>query len=193
MQPTRIIQLKMHAPLPSVLLRLFQKGVQTKVVLGISLMELLTKELCLSDEGIELIQTIFWNGKPVDDLEDCSIAENGILALSAALPGLVGACMRRGGAWAPLRDSISHQQTVADQAASHGLITIKLFNFMLQEVGPLLLKRGVVIDSSRFNQILEDETFQNNVITMEVNGIETNIEQAKQQSENSGTTLLQIK
>ncbi|NNK94458.1 MAG: hypothetical protein HKP41_08930 [Desulfobacterales bacterium] len=152
------------SPLPARLLRIFQKGAQVEVELGSDLLTLLTSELRLSKQGIEKIQTIFWQGKPVDDLAQCVTTENGELALSAALPGLVGACLRRGGVWSALRDSISHQGKRISERGKRGLITIKLFNFMLQEVGPLLLNRGVIVTKDAFVELCNSTLLWDQVI-----------------------------
>jgi hypothetical protein len=142
--------------LPSSLLRLFQKGLEIEVDLGTDLVTLLRSDLCLTEEGIDRIQTIFWQGKPVDDLHNCRTVQGGILALSAALPGLVGACLRRGGAWAPLRSSITHDQGEAEESPSTGTIIVKLFNFMLREVGPMLLARGIILNGKELSVLLTD-------------------------------------
>ena len=134
--------------LPPALVGLFQKGLKVEVELGTDLITLLHNDLCLSDEGIDRIQTIFWQGQPVDDLQNCLTVEGGVLALSAALPGLVGACLRRGGAWARLRSSITHSQEETHEEHRRGWITVKLFNFMLREIGPILLERGVLMDKT---------------------------------------------
>lgn len=138
------LHLTVKSPLPKALLRPFQKGVGIEVKVGDDLLQLLTEDLCLSDEGIAKIQTIFWQGKPVDDISACTVRHGGVLALSAALPGLVGACLRRDGFWSGLRDSISHEDEEEMKGISHGVITVKLFNFMLAEVGPLLLERNSI-------------------------------------------------
>lgn len=150
------LSLTLEGPLPKPLLRPFQKGVGIEVKLGVDLLHLLTEDLCLTDEGIAKIQTIFWQGKPVDDITTCKVRNGGVLALSAALPGLVGACLRRDGFWSALRDSISHQDEDDLSEASHGIISVKLFNFMLAEVGPLLLERGVLVDKVDAAAIMAD-------------------------------------
>jgi hypothetical protein len=153
------IDIRITPPLPSPLLNLFQRGVLVEVELGFDVLSLLRGEFCLSEDGIAKIQTIFWQGKPVDDLSGCHISDGGILALSAALPGLVGACLRRDGAWAALRDSISHSGEAVIGDKQRGFITVRLFNFMMREVGPLLLARGVVCESERFVDVLDNPEF----------------------------------
>jgi len=158
------IQFEVSYPLPARLLRIFQKGVQVEVELGLDLLTLLTSELCLSEQGIEKIQTIFWQGKPVDDLAQCITTERGELALSAALPGLVGACLRRGGIWSALRDSISHQEEIISERGKRGLISIKLFNFMLHEVGSILLSRGVIVIKESLVELCKSDLFWDQVV-----------------------------
>ena len=164
------VQFEVSHPLPARLLRIFQKGVQIEVELGSDLLTFLTSELGLSKQGIEKIQTIFWQGKPVDDLVQCVTTENGELALSAALPGLVGACLRRGGAWSALRDSISHQGERLSEQNKRGLITIRLFNFMLQEVGPLLLSRGIIVTKEAFVELCNSSFFSDKVVRITCQG-----------------------
>jgi hypothetical protein len=55
-----------------------------------------------------------------------------------------------------MRDSITHQDEGYVQTSSRGVITIKLFNFMLAEVGPLLLKRGIRLDVTGLASLLND-------------------------------------
>ena len=152
------LRLKIREPLPPAILRPFQRGAQVEVEVGGDLLSLLTDDLCLTEEGIAKIQTIFWQSKPVDDIEGCVVRAGGVLALSAALPGLVGAVLRRDGFWSALRDSITHQDEGAGQTTSRGIITIKLFNFMLDEVGPLLLKRGIRLDVADLAALLNDQS-----------------------------------
>ena len=171
------LHLLYDSQIPTLLLRPFQKGVQMEVEVGNDLMTLLTEDLCLSEEGIAKIQTIFWQSKPVDDVAACIIHNDGVLALSAALPGLVGACLRRGGAWSALRDSISHQYDGAENGKRRGIITVKLFNFMLTEVGPLLLQRGILIDTAQIKDILAEPSVRTNLNQIQLTDREIEIEE----------------
>ena len=152
------LHLTFRQPLPTALLRPFQKGAQVEVRVGGDLLSLLTDDLSLTEEGIAKIQTIFWQSKPVDDIAGCVVRDGGVLALSAALPGLVGAVLRRDGFWSAMRYSITHRDEGAASTASRGVITIKLFNFMLTEVGPLLLKHGIRLDVADLAGLLNDSS-----------------------------------
>jgi len=66
--------------------------------------EFLRGRLGLSADEIERrVSTVCLDGHPVDDLDDCLLGDGSRLALSGALPGLAGACLRRGGALASMR------------------------------------------------------------------------------------------
>ena len=186
------LHLTVKSPLPKALLRPFQKGVGIEVKVGDDLLHLLTEDLCLTDDGIAKIQTIFWQGKPVDDIAACTVRHGGVLALSAALPGLVGACLRRDGFWSGLRDSISHEDEGEIKGISHGVITVKLFNFMLAEVGPLLLERGVLVDTADVSAIMANQEVDRTLVkaiegqdTIEHEGLKGLIDLEK-------TTLLRV-
>jgi hypothetical protein len=70
------------------------------------------------------------------------------VALSSALPGLVGATLRRGGFYACLRDSINYRQEDLPVDTRPGTITIKLFNLLMDELGPVFLKKGIIMGRS---------------------------------------------
>jgi len=93
------------------------------------------------------IRTAFLNGKPVDDFSTAIIESGATLALSAAMPGLVGATFRKGGYLAVFRGTITHQRgdTIAEDR--EGVVSIKLFNLLTKEIGLTFLKRGIMVDS----------------------------------------------
>jgi hypothetical protein len=99
------------------------------------------------------IQTIFLNGMPVDNLETAVAKDGDTLALSAAMPGLVGATMRTGGVLACFRDSITHQGNTAEIPLS-GKISVKLFNLLIKDLGPIFLGRGVLVSAENIKNML---------------------------------------
>lgn len=133
-----------------------QSGFQVAVLTGVSLRNLFTYQWGLSEEFIESrISTIFINGRPADDM-DRTVVRNGItLALSSAMPGLVGATMRRGGVIAAFRSGITHRESSADDETGKGTITVKLFNLLIPELGPLFLARGVLVEKKRLPEPLK--------------------------------------
>jgi hypothetical protein len=128
---------------------ILQQGFFIRAQVGCSLNMFLENQMELSPEYIsEKIQTIFLNGRPVDDLNSALIEDGSHLALSAAMPGLVGAAMRRGGVYSSLRNSISYQETHDTCVLHEGSVHVKLFNLLMKDLGPIFLKRGITIPAS---------------------------------------------
>lgn len=122
---------------------LFQKGIRVDIETGCTVRSLLLDQWHLPPEVVtERISTLFLNGKPVDDMDEARVRDGAILALSSAMPGLVGAVMRRGGFYAALRSGITYHETTANVDVRNGSITVKLFNMLIGELGPLFLQRG---------------------------------------------------
>ncbi|HSV97125.1 MAG TPA: hypothetical protein VLM75_09345 [Spirochaetota bacterium] len=136
---------------------LFQEGVAVETDTGISVREFLCASLGIDERYVEeRISTIFLNGKPVDDLDMSIIGDGSVLALSAAMPGLVGATMRRGGYYAAMRTTITHRADENRPALHRGRIRLKLFNMILDEIGPSLLQAGVVVRADSLGRVLEN-------------------------------------
>jgi hypothetical protein len=125
----------------------FQQGLPLLVRVNLSVREIVCVELGIAPDYLETrIQTLFLDGHPVDRLEDI-VGDGAVLALSGALPGLVGATLRRGGRYAPLRAGISHLQegAKAPRLPAPGGITLKLFNQVLDDLCPRLLSQGLTL------------------------------------------------
>lgn len=123
---------------------LLQGGVSVETPTGITVKAFLCGELGVSMEYLDtVIQTIFLDGKAVDDM-DSTLMENGsTLALSAAMPGLLGATLRRGSFYAAMRKEISHQFRQESATSGRGMVKVKVFNLLLKELGRILLTRGI--------------------------------------------------
>lgn len=126
-------------------LLLLQQGVGIRRRVGCSVAVFLRGELGVRQEAIGRIQSIILDGKPVDDIDTALVRDGSTLALSAAMPGLVGATLRRGGAYSSLRSSITHHETQMTCARAEGRVTLKLFNLLMAELGPGLLQEGVLV------------------------------------------------
>ncbi|HVN72772.1 MAG TPA: hypothetical protein VMU10_12190 [Desulfomonilia bacterium] len=128
---------------------ILQQGFLIKADTGCSLSSFLMNRLGLSPDYIrEKIQTIFLDGSPVDDLDSTIIKDGSHLALSAAMPGLVGAAMRRGGFYSTLRNSITYKEAGKQLTLKEGTVHIKLFNLLMTDLGPHLLREGVLVQTS---------------------------------------------
>jgi len=149
------LELRLTAPdLPAVF-ALLQAGVVLEVTVGCSVRELLGRQLGIDDEvQHRRISTIFLNHRVVDDPAGALIGDGDMLALSGAMPGLVGATMRRGGPLAALRDGISHQNPPRPPAVRRGRIRLKLFNLLLPELAPRILRRGILLPAGDCRRLL---------------------------------------
>ena len=119
------------------------------------------KELLCARLGIhaqylaERIQTLFLNAKVVDDVNACIVDAGSTLALSGPLPGLAGATFRRGGFYAALRSQISYDKTTSPPSLpGTGQITLKLFNLVVKELGPVFLQKGILIKGQRLQEFI---------------------------------------
>ena len=134
---------------------LFSKGVIVSGRTGCSLRDFVCEQLGVPEQYLEQrIQTIFLNGKAVDDYQTAIVNDGASLALSAAMPGLVGAVFRRGGFYAGLRNTVTHQNDGSTACAMNGAVTVKLFNLTVKELGPLLLENGVRVHGKDLQGLL---------------------------------------
>ncbi|HUJ90573.1 MAG TPA: hypothetical protein VLX12_10285 [Syntrophorhabdales bacterium] len=127
---------------------LLQQGVKIRRRVGCSVDVFLRKEIEAAPETIEKIQSIMLDGKPVDDIRSSLLLDGSTLALSAAMPGLVGATLRRGGAYSSFRSTITYHQAGKACAPGMGWVSVKIFNLLMIELGPDLLRTGVLLKSS---------------------------------------------
>lgn len=126
-------------------------GFRLKVKTGQSIKEIFCEQLDISDDYFEnRIQTIFLDGKAVDSADTAWVENGSRLALSAAMPGLVGATFRKGGRCATFRGTISYSTSKKSITKGEGEITLKLFNMIAKELGPPLLQKGIIIEGKRF-------------------------------------------
>ena len=154
--PMPHVVLELKAKLFSRFAGLFSKGVVVEGRTGCSLRDFVCERLGISEDYLEQrIQTIFLNGKAVDDYNSAIVNDGASLALSAAMPGLVGAVFRRGGFYAGLRNTVTHQADGSEVCALAGSVTVKLFNLTVKELGPLLLSNGVRVAGKDLQGVLE--------------------------------------
>jgi len=127
--------------------QLLENGFIIKGKVGCSVKEFLCNRMFIEQDYLDnRIQTIFLNGKPVDDINSAIVKDGSSISLSAAMPGLAGATMRRGGTLASMRSGISHVSAETSEDSCEGKVTIKFFNLISKELGPEFLNRGIIID-----------------------------------------------
>jgi len=125
-------------------IRLLSQGFLVDARADCSINDLLGQDLGVDEEYIDRrIQTIFLNGRAVDDIKSARISPESSLALSAAMPGMVGSTFRKAGVFAGMRSQISHDSGTSVDHDGKIKVTIKLFNLVAKELGPGFLQRGV--------------------------------------------------
>ncbi len=189
------VYLQLESDLLSRFAQVFSKGVGISTRTGCSIKDFICEQLGIQEEYLEgRIQTIFLNGKPVDDVDTSVIADGSMLALSAAMPGLVGAIMRRGGYYAAMRNTITHESESSTACAQDGIVTVKLFNLTAKELGPLLLQRGVSLEGSDLKDVLSKfkDDFRRGCKGATLNGEQITIENLIVKLEDKDSIYLQI-
>jgi hypothetical protein len=132
---------------------LLQRGFLVNGAAGCSVRHLLVDRLCLPAEYVDSrVQTVFVNGKAVDDLDGSMVSDGATVALSAAMPGLVGATFRKGGPFAGFRSQVTHACSEKAGACIGGSLTLKLFNIVLHELGPAFLQKGIIVPGAHFRE-----------------------------------------
>ena len=145
-----------NAGLISRFLKLLEHGFRLKIETSLPIRELLCHHFGISEEYVDnRIQTIFLNGRPVDDVDAAWIENGSNLALSAAMPGLVGASFRKGGYYTSLRDTISYTKAKNSIPKSGGEIVLKLFNIVAKELGPEFLEKGIRIEGKVWQNFVQ--------------------------------------
>ena len=135
---------------------LLGRGFAVDVRTGTSVRELLCRQFGIPAAVVEdRIQTVFLDGSAVDDLDAALVAPGATLALSAAMPGLAGATLRRGGFFSAMRSQITHRNPATRQIDDgQAPVTVKLFNLTVPELGPLFLARGIRVRGRDLQEFL---------------------------------------
>jgi hypothetical protein len=131
-----------------------QAGVRVPANVGSTIHCFLTEELALRPQYIEeRIPAIALDGMLVDDPRVVILEEGSQLALSGSLPGLFGASVRRKGFCSSFRTSITHGESAEARSPHPGTIILKLYNLLIEELGPLVLGRGIFEGEGRLTVI----------------------------------------
>jgi hypothetical protein len=137
--------------------RLMAQGFTVDARGGCTIKELLCRQFGIPEPYLEKrIQTIFLDGKAVDNVSAAIVRDGSTLALSAAMPGLVGAMLRKGGYYSVMRDQISHPIEGITNNGRTGKLKLKLFNLTAKEIGPFFLVRGIWVSGTDLENILSD-------------------------------------
>jgi hypothetical protein len=138
-------------------IQLLQRGVKVKGRVGSTVLSFLCDDLGVSSEYVDKrIQTLFLNGKAIDNPDTALLKEDSTLALSAAMPGLLGATLRKGSYYAKMRSEISYQEQNTGVSVHEGFVLLKLFNLLPAEMGPAILARGIWLKGEELNRFLKE-------------------------------------
>jgi hypothetical protein len=136
---------------------LFQRGVVVTITGPRSVADFLTVDLAIEPDYVRrMIATVFVDSMVVDDLERAMLHPGSTLTLSAAMPGLVGATLRRSSYYSAMRAEVSWREGhgAARDDESVPTIRVKLFNLIIPGVGPSILRRGIVLAHDEVARIL---------------------------------------
>jgi hypothetical protein len=138
--------------------QILQKGFLMKVKVGCSISELFCGQFNISPEYFEdRIQTIFLEGNPVDDARTAIIKDGSHIAISGAMPGLVGAVLRKGGFYSSLRSGISYMEKGENRLAEDGTVFLKIFNLLLKDLGKVFLEKGIWVAGEEIHTFLKKQ------------------------------------
>lgn len=152
---------------------ILQQGFFVTAHVGCTLQRLLCRQWGISPDYVATrITTIFLDAKATDNVETAIVRDGATIALSGAMPGLVGATMRRGGHLAAMRVAMTHQENTTETTDRIGTVRVKLFNLLLTELGPGFLTRGILMGCSELISFFQErnETFWETCSGGSING-----------------------
>lgn len=129
---------------------LLGSGIGIAFTPGNTLKAVLCDQLSVEPDYVKhRIQTILVNSRPIDDPEQVVVSHGDIVALSAAMPGLVGTTLKRGSHLAAMRSDITlHTAERKPEDSAVSILTLKLFNMVAAELGPGILTGSIYVNGS---------------------------------------------
>ena len=191
-----MLSLTVNARLLPLFFQLLGHGFFIVIQTGSSVKELLCNQLGIQEDYLEQrIQSIFLNGKVVDDVNTAIVNEDATMALSGAMPGLAGAILRTGGYYAPMRSQISHQKNFTTSQVTQGKITLKLWNLVVKELGAIFLQQGILLQCKELQSFFERhrEALETGCQTAEMMGKIIATDQLSDLTLKSDPVFLQVK
>ena len=162
---------------------LMEQGFSVRIEEGGSVQDVLCRQLGVPEDYLrDRVQTVFLNGKAVDDETTAEVAGGDRLALSASMPGLAGATLRKGGFFSGFRSAISHKsREQSPTGKKRAAISVKLFNMIAAEIAPLFLQRGIEINGTQLADLFAglEEEFWQRIEAAEIDGRPCDLPQLK--------------
>ncbi|MFW6428627.1 MAG: hypothetical protein ACOCY3_01920 [Desulfosalsimonas sp.] len=174
-QPETELTLTIPAGLSRLMRLLVSRGIKLEAAAGMPVKKFLKQVLPASDDFLEnRIQTIFMDGRAVDDTEQTQINASCTIALSAAMPGVFGAAFRKKGIYSGMRAGYTQNPNTDKKNFKEKTVpvTLKCFNQVAEDLGDALLGRGVNMDIKEFEKFwgLQQEVLEKNCVQVEING-----------------------
>ena len=152
----------------------FRQGVLMEILAGASIRQVIVEQLGIAEAYLEnRVQTLFLNGKPVDDVDAMTVSDGSTLALSAAMPGLAGATLRKGGKYAAFRQEITLGRDSQVPDLRKGRMVMKLFNQVAEELGPVVVTKGIGIGGGDLLDVIrkaKEMSLLSEIVELTVNG-----------------------
>jgi len=147
-------------------------GFRIRVRLGDSLRDTLCRQWGIDSGYLDgRIQTVLLDGQVVDDPDAAWLTPGATLALSAAMPGIAGAMLRKQSPYAPMRSRLSYARRGSEPGGpAEGEVVVKLFNLVQRELGPLFLHQGIRISGRALQRLLAGrwEAFRPGILAAEI-------------------------
>lgn len=151
---------------------------------GSTVRDCLCEDAGLPEQYLENnIQTIFLDANVVDDANASRIKAGSEIALSAAMPGIAGAAFRKRGRVAAMRPQITSAPQDPGEAetgrpAVEEFVLVKLYNIVAAELGPWLLRRGVLVGRERLAEFFlrNGDVFRNALLAADLDGVAVAVE-----------------
>ncbi len=152
-----------------------QSGFLVSSVEGITLTSFLITSCNIPDPYIrEKVKTIFHNGNPVDDPHCTRLKDGSVVAVSGAMPGLVGAMMRMGSPYAAMRESITDRSENITETGHSIYVRLKLFNVILNDLWSGFLNNGLIFEKEKIIYLIKKiETLHGSVFPFRLDEVLT--------------------
>lgn len=193
--PPARLSLIVKAELVPIFFQLLGQGFKANAQIGCSVKELLCNQLGIHEDYLaERIQTIFLNSRVVDDINSANVTQGSVIALSGAMPGLVGAILRRGGYYAGMRRQISHDKNKPPSQSKKGQITLKLWNLVVKELGPTFLEQGIWIEAEACKSFIErhSKELKTGCVAIELKGQPVEVDSLQKSDWKTKLVFLQV-
>ena len=190
------LSLTVNTKLVPLFFQLLGHGFHLSIQTGSSVKEILCNQLGINEDYLaQRIKSIFLNGKVVDDVDTAIVPEDATMALSGAMPGLVGAILRSGGYYAPMRSQISHEKTRSVSQLKNGKITLKLWNLVVKELGPTFLQQGIWVAAEEVQSFINRhlEALKTECQTVELNDNPAEVDRLRRAEWKTELVLLQVR